>query len=808
MKILLRSVLPKIDRYTPRTIALLLIFIGSLIYGASAIVDGLNSQLLWPLGIFSMLLGWWIARGTLNNWGAALVGLFSGFGYVFWQIGRLGEPLLKFLASLINYFTLAIRLRSLPSTAGVNYYWEQFILGVIVLFNRLGIWVTSLFVNDQSYDPIVLAMVWGLAIWASVYWAAWSIRRNKQPFAASIPSLIILGYSLAYVNGDPLYLLPMLGSIILLSIFVNHDSRENEWKTNGDKFPQKLRRDVIFTSIIITSALMTIAAFSPSISADDIRDYYRKVTGQEESHSVNSRGLESGSGLGAGSLAARQSDRLTNARRGGLPRTHLIGSGPELSEQVVMVIRTKELQPTSSGITIELPNPEDGYYFRSLTYERFDGRGWYTFDINIEYYQPNELAVTTSLPGQHIVRQQINLAENNAGLIYVAGNLISVDQAYSAAWRPKLTTNLIPDIFGATIDSNSYIANSLLSTFSEDELRNADQTYPVEISKQYLQLPDVLSERVIALAFDLTATEPTAYDRAVAIETYLRTFEYDLDIPQPPLGKNIDIVDYFLFTLQRGYCDYYASSMVILARAAGLPARFVQGYIGGTYDSENNVYLITEDQAHSWVEIYFPDYGWIEFEPTAGRPAIERQAEKLPELPVELEIDAGFLGPLDEDFPPLELPAESPWQTLKDNLPYIAIGLVMLILLWPFIATWWLWLLPPSTVISKVFRRYYRYGRYIEVPMQSGKTPKEFAASFSERFTLLVKQNKNSEFLKSSRSDVKWIASEFAHFRYSSYQPNKELKTRAIQSWQKIRSALWAARWRAFRLRYRREETE
>ena len=82
------------------------------------------------------------------------------------------------------------------------------------------------------------------------------------------------------------------------------------------------------------------------------------------------------------------------------------------------------------------------------------------------------------------------------------------------------------------------------------------------------------------------------------------------------------MADYFLFDLKQGYCDYYATSMVVLARAAGLPARLVVGYANGSYDHERAQYIVTENYAHSWVEIYFADIGWVEFEPTSSQPVI------------------------------------------------------------------------------------------------------------------------------------------------------------------------------------------
>ena len=151
---------------------------------------------------------------------------------------------------------------------------------------------------------------------------------------------------------------------------------------------------------------------------------------------------------------------------------------------------------------------------------------------------------------------------------------------------------------------------------------------PIGFRQRYLALPPGVPDRVRALAIELTAPERTPYDRARAIESYLRTFPYTLDVPRPPVGR--DVVDYFLFDLKKGYCDYYASSMVVLARAAGIPARLVIGYANGTYNLNSKRFVVTEADAHSWVEVYFPGIGWVTFEPTSGRPPLNRADAALP----------------------------------------------------------------------------------------------------------------------------------------------------------------------------------
>ena len=82
----------------------------------------------------------------------------------------------------------------------------------------------------------------------------------------------------------------------------------------------------------------------------------------------------------------------------------------------------------------------------------------------------------------------------------------------------------------------------------------------------------------------------------------------------------VDVADYFLFDLQRGYCDYYATAFVVLARAAGLPARFATGFAAGNWSAPERQWVITEAEAHSWPEVYFPEVGWVAFEPTAALP--------------------------------------------------------------------------------------------------------------------------------------------------------------------------------------------
>ncbi|HWX54315.1 MAG TPA: transglutaminase domain-containing protein, partial [Verrucomicrobiae bacterium] len=112
----------------------------------------------------------------------------------------------------------------------------------------------------------------------------------------------------------------------------------------------------------------------------------------------------------------------------------------------------------------------------------------------------------------------------------------------------------------------------------------------------------------------ITAGITSNYLKAKAIESYLRTnFGYTLQLPgrleQDPLAA-------FLFERKKGHCEYFASSMAVMLRTLGIPARVVNGFRGGQYNDVTSSYIVREKNAHSWVEVYFPEYGWVSFDPT------------------------------------------------------------------------------------------------------------------------------------------------------------------------------------------------
>lgn len=163
-----------------------------------------------------------------------------------------------------------------------------------------------------------------------------------------------------------------------------------------------------------------------------------------------------------------------------------------------------------------------------------------------------------------------------------------------------------------------YAGISRLPNWSPQKLRAASSDYPAQIAETYLQLPD-LDPRIAELARTVTANAPTAYDKAVTLETYLRTrYSYTLNLTGSPGNSPLS---HFLFETRAGHCEYFASALAVMLRTLGIPTREVNGFLPGEYNDLGGDYIVRESDAHSWVEVYFPGNGWVTFDPTPAAPA-------------------------------------------------------------------------------------------------------------------------------------------------------------------------------------------
>jgi transglutaminase-like putative cysteine protease len=673
-------------------------------------IQGVENSLLVLVIITGLIVGWLLSLSSLRVWSAALSSLLIGALLLIVRIGRLGILLRSLFHQILLLFG-EIWQWSTEADRSLNTQEIPLLLSdlqtrVITLGSRLITWFTNIFQGSPLYDPVAIAIIWGFLIWLISIWTMWLIFRHQKPLLGVAPALILASTSLVYTDKSAYHLIPILGLLIGLVILIQHDLREQSWVKGNLEIATSIRFKMLRVTLLLAAVLMSVAAVSPSVSIQNITDAINRLTKDRIDDDDLARSL----GLEPPRVTANV-NVLDNQKWGGLPNQHLIGSNPKLSDQVVMVIQLEELNFADSE------SEETGdqvYYWRSLTYDRYVGRGWVSRNSIEVTVPPGENTLSSWPDSYQILRQKVDFLEDHQSLLFSAGIPLSADQEFQVAWRLKGTEQGDFDLFGASIQANTYWVDSLQPMGGKAELRQAGQEYPGWIRERYIPLPESVPERVIALARDLTVNEPTPYDRAVAIENYLRKIPYSLELPPTPNDQ--DLADYFLFSIQKGYCDYYATTMVVLARAAGIPARLVTGYIGGYYDQDLDAYLVTADLAHSWVEVYFPDYGWIIFEPTGGRPAIDRPAESTPKFTWDYPASYDPFSPEKERTP-------INWATLT-----LLIILVLAFLggVGFLLADFILARIPLKNQIPVIYKRIYRIARWMGVHPQPGDTANDF----------------------------------------------------------------------------------
>jgi transglutaminase-like putative cysteine protease len=306
-------------------------------------------------------------------------------------------------------------------------------------------------------------------------------------------------------------------------------------------------------------------------------------------------------------------------------------------------------------LVLAAPRP---YYLRTSTYDIYNGRGWDSSEgvkRTVPAGEPLFDGATSERPAfleDSVAVQEISIEmrQTIGRDLFTAGSPIKI-YAPAVVGEP-LGQPLLGEIEHANAlgEGEAYQQVVAISTATEAELGAAGRDYPPEVTDLYLDTTRVTG-RVADLARQVTEGATNDYERAEALATYLSrdpSFSYSTTAPVPP-GDD-DLVDFFLFESQTGYCQYFASAMVMMARSLGMPARVAAGFAPGERQ-EDNTFLVREANAHAWAEIFFPGYGWQIFEATksinprfaraGGDPA---QAERPPALPgIDPFLDDEFL---------------------------------------------------------------------------------------------------------------------------------------------------------------------
>ena len=275
------------------------------------------------------------------------------------------------------------------------------------------------------------------------------------------------------------------------------------------------------------------------------------------------------------------------------------------------------------------PTLAEGVHWRGIVLTNFDGRRWFTPPREQIIVSPDpagayRLDAPLLPPGYSIPLHYTVLMEPIAtDAIFLAPRIESLQGRFSndseRLGGEKRNGYLILDQTGSLSNpfhNNTkirYEATSNLPIIPTPQLRLASPDFPDSITGPYLQLPR-LDPRIKHLAEQITAGSANEYDKAAKIELYLRThYRYTLDLTGP---RSADPLAYFLFTRRAGHCEYFAAAMTVMLRDLGVPARYVGGFLPGEYNDVGGDWIVRASDAHVWVEVFFPGYGWITFDPT------------------------------------------------------------------------------------------------------------------------------------------------------------------------------------------------
>ncbi|HEU0296560.1 MAG TPA: transglutaminase domain-containing protein [Anaerolineales bacterium] len=701
-----------------------------------------------------------------------------------WIIGaRLVMPLIDLIRSLISVLpeiVPALQEETPIDTSHIRDAWSVIVQASLALALRFQGWFKGLDENAGLNDGLIRNMIWLLLLWLIAAWMGWFAARRKAA-QALIPAVLLLAFVTSYSERRIEMLWGLVFLMLLLMGIWNYKNHTHQWETRRVDYSESIQSDITQAVVLLVTLVSLLAFITPSISWRAIRDYFRV---RSENQVADALGVQE----------QRFTLKAINVPvpKPVLPRDHLLGGGFANSEKLVMTVRTGELPPVviqSLTLTVDAPR----YYWRSLVYDEYAGGGWVTSSAVPQKYDADTPLIPGLLSGYKPLHLEVQLLQPEAKIFW-SGTLFSADIPLTVNWRLKPSWNLFADrsdllradMFAAAPDEATsavrYTAEAYIPDVTIAELRAASTEYPPEIYDRYLKLPNELPQRVRDLAWLITKDKINPYDKAKAIETYLRTeYPYDLEVPAPPAGR--DVVDYFLFDLNRGYCDYYATAMVVLARARGIPARFVSGYSPGTYDLPNAQYLVREMNAHSWVEVYFPEIGWVEFEPTGSIPEILRKEKDETDSPAA-----------DNDTAASRLLTRFRLEQLSYVLFPLAIFLFAFLLYFALIEPWWYMRLSPSIAIERIYRKFHHASRPLMGKRIGSETALEFAARMIDKLDERFSNSRLKRLYANTQDEIDHLTDLYYTVLFRNIRIHEKDSRTAWDAWRHIRWRLWIAR--------------
>lgn len=547
----------------------------------------------------SIVVAEWTPGLGVIVWPMAL-GLLAGTALAFSSFPGWTAHLTSFIYGLFVLGVVGGAHASVPQ----NLEWRERLL---VIIGRIIEWGQAAVSNGASRESLIFILVLCGLFWLLGYTAAWYSFRHRRIWHVILPAGVTLFSNVYYYGGvAPMssYLAIYLVCALMLLVESHLADREQAWREEGVRFARGLHASFMAAGLGIGAVALLVAWRAPALASS--------------------------------SAAQSVFNQLSEPYNDVVARLNRLFSD----------VRNYNLQPIDSfGASLTLGGPRNltkepvmdvtalpgRYFWRAMSYDHYDGATWTSAGGEARELRPqDESFPLVSYLGRMSVSAGFVLYRGTDSL-YFPSQPMRAGVPAQAIFQPteegaaevlqyRLATPLL--------SGNRYTGVGSMSVAEAQQLREAPPDYPQWVVSRYLQLPDAVPDRVRSLAWNIAGRETTPYDKAVAIERWLRdNIAYDENLEAPPPG--VEASDYILFDTRRAYCNYYATAMVMMLRSLGVPARMATGYAQGELLPEMSGpqsarYRVKAEDAHAWVEVFFPLYGWVEFEPTAGQPPLNR----------------------------------------------------------------------------------------------------------------------------------------------------------------------------------------
>ncbi|MDZ7727673.1 MAG: transglutaminase domain-containing protein [Dehalococcoidia bacterium] len=580
---------------------------------------------------------------------------------------------------------------------------------------RLEEWFHIVRAGDISNDNLpFVSLVHGITFLVG-YLGTWAVYRFHNAWIAVLPAGVLLLANISILDGQPstAFVFFLFGALLLLAR-MHLQRRQRAWRGERVEYPEFMSLNAAQLTVVIAAGLMIAAWLVPlGTQAQAAQNTLEWVTGP----------------------VADRSERLARV----FHNLNIGSEGNFHSFADTLPIQGEVELGTSELYEVEGIDPGQGLVLlRGTSYDEYTGVGWKATDrdstrvdggsdgIGEEQYQDRELQTL-----------EITVQDEDSVVLFpgipFGTNLDTLVQS------PEGTPGDIELVRSRRgLDGgDTYNAVGSVSVAPAEELRQAGAGYPDWVTERYTQIPDSLPDRVREEAQQIAGSEETPYDQAAAIEQYLRGFTFDYTVPAAP--PNRDTVDFHLFDLQSGYFDYQASSMAVMLRSLGIPARVAVGYAVDTGSEEFSIgpQEVTKEDAYAWVEVFFPDYGWVNFNPTPDRPAGGNTGVGSGEgIPLEDQFfDPMFEEPAlgGETIPPNVEDALDAEPTVQGGgfpwwIAWMGLGAVVVLAIagGAGFATW-NWGLSGLEPRAKLWAKTQRLGRWAGLSTHEDETPREWS---------------------------------------------------------------------------------